>query len=108
MKPRVTLGETGDSSGIVCILEENTSNPRLNLSDQCEKRSKAPTSSNMRLNRIAKASQADCARQKHRVNASLVQAGPENLTHGSVSAIKHWGALTEKTILYTENFVAQY
>lgn len=47
-----------------------------------------PTSSNMRLNRVATASQANRTRQKHRVNALLIQADPENLTHRIISAIK--------------------
>jgi hypothetical protein len=38
----------------------------------------------------------------------LVQAGPENLTLRSVSAINCCIALTEKAILHTENIIARY
>jgi hypothetical protein len=42
------------------------------------------------------------------VNASFVQEGSEYLTHPCVFAISYWTALTEKTILYAENFVVRY
>jgi hypothetical protein len=61
-----------------------------------------PARSNMRLNRVATASRTDRARQKHCVNASLVQADPENLTHRSLSIIKRWGALIERMTLRAE------
>jgi len=42
------------------------------------------------------------------IASPLVQAGPENLTLRSISAIHCCVALTEKAILHAENIIARY